>query len=130
MKRDLLSKYIKALSSCPYPSHVVMARIVLKTFQKYGLLDIYLTEVFKQRTEEALQAKLHYIFDSSNYRHIDCSTIIDRTLTWDKTSQGSHFWDNFYVCATQQAKDIKKYFYQIYKIWDTVTTAKKKSKVR
>ena len=48
----------------------------------------------------------------------------------DKTSQGSHFWDNFYVCATQQAKDIKKYFYQIYKIWDTVTTAKKKSKAR
>ena len=130
MKRDLLSKYIKALSSCPYPSHVVMARIVLKTFQKYGLLDIYLTEVFKQRTEEALQAKLHYIFDSSNYRHINCSTIIDRTLAWHQTSQGSRFWDALYCGSTKQAKDIKKYFYQIYKIWDTVTTAKKKSKVR
>ena len=108
MKRDLLSKYIKALSSCPYPSHVVMARIVLKTFQKYGLLDIYLTEVFKQRTEEALQAKLHYIFDSSNYRHIDCSTIIDRTLTWDKTSQGSLFWSEHYSDNSKINQDYEK----------------------
>lgn len=128
MKRDLLSKYIKALSSCPYPSHVVMVRIVLKTFQKHGLLDIYLTEVFKQRTEETLQAKLHNIFDSLNYRQINCSRIIDRTLAWDKTSQGSRFWDKLYVCGTQQAKDIKNYFYNIYKIWDTVTAAKRKSK--
>lgn len=128
MKRDLLSKYIKALSSCPYPSHVVMVRIVLKAFQKHGLLDIYLTEVFKQRTEETLQAKFHTIFYSLNYWQIDCSKIIDRTLTWDKTSQGSRFWDKLYVCATQQAKDIKNYYYQIYKIWDTATTAKQKSK--
>ena len=128
MKRDLLSKYIKALSSCPYPSHVVMVRIVLKAFQKHGLLDIYLTEVFKQRTEETLQAKFHTIFYSLNYWQIDCSKIIDRTLAWHQTSQGSRFWDALYCGSTKQAKDIRTYFYNIYRIWDKVTAAKKKSK--
>ena len=125
MKRDLLSKYLKVVTSLAYPSHIVMVRIFLKTLQRYGLLDIYLTEVFKQRTEETLQAKFHTIFYSLNYWQIDCSKIIDRTLTWDKTSQGSRFWDALYCGSTKQAKDIRTYFYNIYRIWSTVTAAKK-----
>ena len=128
MKRDLLSKYLKVVTSLAYPSHIVMVRIFLKTLQRYGLLDIYLTEVFKQRDEVMLHAKFHNIFNSLNYRQIHCSTIIDHTLAWHQTSQGSRFWDTLYCGSTKQAKDIRTYFYNIYRIWSTVTATKKTSK--